>query len=65
MAAQTCRCGRGKMSAYDGKCGHCRTRLEHNIHSRMLDGWPKEAAKRGYLTLDEKTAMQFKDLTRA
>lgn len=26
--APTCRCGRGKMSAHDGKCGHCRTKKE-------------------------------------
>lgn len=24
----TCRCGKGKSSAWDGKCGHCRTKAE-------------------------------------
>lgn len=27
-ARPTCKCGRGKRSAWDGKCGHCRTRAE-------------------------------------
>lgn len=63
MAGKTCKCGRGKASAYDGKCGRCRTRMEHNIVSRVRDGWPREAAKRGYLTAGEKLALEFKDLT--
>jgi hypothetical protein len=32
--AETCRCGKGKVSAYDGKCGHCRTRKEQEAHQR-------------------------------
>jgi hypothetical protein len=30
----TCRCGKGKVSAWDGKCGHCRTRKEQRAHER-------------------------------
>ena len=30
----TCRCGKGKVSVYDGKCGHCRTRKEQEAHTR-------------------------------
>lgn len=32
----TCKCGRGKMSAYDGKCGHCRSRKEQKAHTQRL-----------------------------
>lgn len=44
----TCRCGRGKVSAWDGKCGHCRTKHEREVHRRLLDGWSKEEAQLGY-----------------
>lgn len=50
----TCRCGQGKVSAWDGKCGHCRTKREREALRRMHDGWPKEAAQRGWLTEHEK-----------
>ena len=32
MSQPTCPCGRGKQSAYDGKCGHCRTKKEQKAH---------------------------------
>lgn len=44
----TCRCGKGKVSAWDGKCGHCRNKRERLAHQRMLDGWSKEAANVGH-----------------
>lgn len=28
MSKETCGCGRGKVSAHDGKCGNCRTKRE-------------------------------------
>lgn len=61
-AGKTCRCGRGKASAYDGKCGHCRTRIENNILSRIRQGWTREAARRGYMTADEKAVFALEDL---
>jgi len=45
----TCRCGKGKVSAWDGKCGHCRTDKDKLALKRMQDeGWTKEEAKLGY-----------------
>jgi len=32
----TCPCGAGKVSAYDGKCGHCRTKKEKKAHQWKL-----------------------------
>jgi hypothetical protein len=54
MAGKTCRCRRGKASAYDGKCGNCRTQRERKAVERMRDGWPRAAAERGWLNADEK-----------
>lgn len=31
MSKETCRCGRGKVSAHDGKCGHCRTKRDRQL----------------------------------
>lgn len=31
-ASQVCDCGKGYRSAYDGKCGHCRTAKERRHH---------------------------------
>lgn len=45
---QTCKCGRGKASAYDQKCGYCRTKNERLAHQRMLEGWSKEDAQLGF-----------------
>lgn len=58
---KTCRCGRGKASAYDGKCGHCRTQRERKAVDRMREGWPREAAVRGYLTRDERLLLMLED----
>lgn len=34
-----CKCGKGKVSAWDGKCGHCRTTKEQKAHiSRVVYG---------------------------
>lgn len=37
--AEVCPCGKGYVSAYDGKCGHCRTRKEQSkhVHTRLDD----------------------------
>ena len=32
----TCPCGKGKVSKYDGKCGHCRTKAEAERRRRDL-----------------------------
>lgn len=53
-AGKTCRCGQGKASAYDGKCGNCRTNRERKAVTRMRNGWSREAAERGYMTSQEK-----------
>jgi|694.fasta_scaffold108016_6 hypothetical protein len=40
MSAYTrvmCRCGKGKVSAYDGKCAHCRTKEEQKTYHRMRE----------------------------
>lgn len=60
---RTCKCGRGKASAYDGKCGNCRSSRERKAVERMRAGWPKKAAERGYLTADEKLLFEFEDLS--
>lgn len=31
-----CSCGKGYRSAYDGKCGHCRTRKEKDAHRQLI-----------------------------
>jgi hypothetical protein len=36
MKNATCRCGKGKVSAYDNKCGHCRSRKEQWAHVQGL-----------------------------
>lgn len=33
--SKVCDCGRGYRSAYDGKCGHCRTRADWKEHERL------------------------------
>lgn len=33
---KVCKCGRGAVSAYDGKCGHCRTKKERKRHQHLL-----------------------------
>lgn len=42
-----CKCGRGYKSAYDGLCGHCRTRKQKEVHQKLLNqGKPTEMPKR-------------------
>lgn len=41
MSNKTCKCGKGKASAHDGKCGHCRTKRER----QALDDKFKEAER--------------------
>ncbi len=36
MVPVTCRCGRGKMSAHDFRCGHCRTKKEQAAHTQRM-----------------------------
>lgn len=31
-----CKCGKGYVSQWDGKCGHCRTRKEQRDHEYAL-----------------------------
>lgn len=62
LAGKTCQCGRGKASAYDGKCGNCRSQRERKAVKKMREGWPKAAAERGYLTEEEKLLLQFEVL---
>jgi hypothetical protein len=45
----TCRCGKRKVSAWDGKCGHCRSKKDVIALRRMQDeGWTREEAELGY-----------------
>ena len=48
-----CRCGRGKVSAYDGKCGHCRTNREKEVHAHLLDGFSEAAGRRSIILRKE------------
>ena len=32
-----CKCGKGHVSQWDGKCGHCRTKKEQKEHEKALD----------------------------
>ena len=61
-AGKTCACRRGKASAYDGKCGHCRSQRERKAVQKMRDGWPRGAAERGYLRDEDKTWMMFEEV---
>lgn len=56
-AGKTCACKRGKASAYDGKCGNCRSSRERKAVEKMRQGWPPAAARRGYLVDDERLEM--------
>ena len=33
---ETCKCGKGKVSKHDGKCGHCRTKKEKDELNKRL-----------------------------
>lgn len=36
-----CKCGKGYVSAWDGKCGHCRTKQEQLQHNRTMAAMPE------------------------
>ena len=43
VESRRCKCGRGYVSAYDGKCGKCRTRKEREAHAKYIrSGNPPE-----------------------
>lgn len=35
--SKVCKCGKGYVSAYDGKCGHCRTKKERQAHQQRMN----------------------------
>ena len=35
--SQQCNCGKGYVSQWDNKCGHCRTKKEQRDHEYALD----------------------------
>ena len=53
MSGNVCSCKRGYVSAYDGKCGHCRNQRERVAHQRMVyHNWSKDEAEVGYRYAD-------------
>lgn len=38
---QQCKCGKGHVSQWDGKCGHCRTKKEQKDHEFTLIHMPE------------------------
>ena len=37
---RTCKCGQGKVSQWDGKCGHCRSAKEQKLYTyRHMTGY--------------------------
>lgn len=34
--SKQCKCGKGHVSQWDGKCGHCRTKKEQRDHEYAL-----------------------------
>ena len=47
-----CKCGKGYVSVWDGKCGNCRTKKEQRDHqlalSSMAEGLTPEEAREYY-----------------
>lgn len=37
-----CKCGQGYASRFDGKCGHCRSRREHQAHRTWVANYPNQ-----------------------
>lgn len=37
---QQCKCGKGHVSAWDGKCGNCRTKQEQHAHNKAIQSIP-------------------------
>lgn len=48
MARQQCKCGKGYVSVWDGKCGKCRTKAQQWNHEHTLACMPEG------LTMEEK-----------
>lgn len=52
---QQCKCGKGHVSQWDGKCGHCRTKKEQKDHEftliRMPEGLSSDEAYEYYRTV--------------
>ena len=46
MAGKVCRCGKGYVSQYDGKCGHCRkTKEQKEYVYKHVRGYYAKAEK--------------------
>jgi hypothetical protein len=57
MSGKVCHCGRGYVSAYDGKCGHCRNKKERLAHQGMIyRNWSKDEAEMGHRYADGEKA---------
>ena len=41
MTGIKCKCGKGYVSAWDGKCGNCRTKQEQLQHNRTMAAMPE------------------------
>lgn len=41
MTGIKCKCGKGHVSAWDGKCGNCRTKQEQREHNRTMAAMPE------------------------
>lgn len=56
MTGRVCKCGKGYVSAWDGKCGHCRTRRERQALYHLQNPKPdREALAMGFTIEDEGT----------
>lgn len=56
MTNPTCKCGRGKSSAFDNKCGNCRSSREAKVHREWIDDAPKREAQAEHLKRAERAA---------
>ena len=57
MSGNVCSCKRGYVSAYDGKCGHCRNKRERLAHQGMIyRNWSKDEAEMGHRYADGEKA---------
>lgn len=39
--SQQCKCRKGYVSAWDGKCGNCRTKQEQHEHNKTMQAMPE------------------------
>lgn len=51
-----CKCGKGHVSQWDGKCGHCRTKKEQRDHELALEELDLYIAGRPEFNMTEKEA---------